>query len=108
MLTSSDLTGSLGAAPADPSDTAWVDTVVAATNAWVGRLPVLLDRPAPADPWPPDVELGALMLAQHLYHSRSAPYGRATLEPGAFQAAYADPEIARLLQLRRHRKPFVA
>ncbi len=108
MLTVDHVKDALGIPPADAGDDAWLAAVVDAVNAWVAGLPILADRPAPTAPWPPSVTLGATMLAVHQYQSRSAPYGRATLDvAGGFQTAYADPEIARLLALRRWAKPTV-
>lgn len=109
MIDVDTVRAALGTDPADTTDDAWLGTVVDAINAWVGGLPVVVDRPTPGDPWPASVVLGATMLAVHAYQSRSAPYGRAVLgEAGGFQAAYADPEIARLLALRRWAKPTVS
>lgn len=99
----------LGIPPSSDADAGWLANVVDAVNAWVARLPVILDRPDPHASWPPDVTLGATMLAVHQYHSRSAPYGRAGLDiAGGFQTAYADPEVARLLQLRRWARPSIS
>lgn len=109
MISTDQVKDALGLDPAESTDDAWLATVVDAVNAWVAGLPVLADRPAPTDPWPASVTLGAVMLAVHQYQSRSAPYGRAILDSaGGFQVAYADPEIARLLALRRWARPAVS
>ena len=109
MIDVDDLAAHLGhVTPLDPADALWAGQVVDAVNAYVATLPVTVDRPVPADPWPATVTTGAVMLAAHLYQSRNAPYGRATLDlVGTTSAVYADPEIARLLQLRRWSPPMV-
>lgn len=108
MIDAGRVADHLGIDPADTTDAAWLADVADAVNAYVATLPAVADRPTPADPWPATITTGAIMLAAHLYHSRSAPYGRATITAdGASVTAYADPEIARLLQLRRWAKPAV-
>lgn len=113
-ITAEQLRAHLGITPDDTTDTEWLDQCVAAVNTWVAGLPVVVDRQPTPDPlieleWAPDVQAGAIMLAGHLYNSRNAPYGRATLDlAGGFSQAYADPEIARYLQLRRWARPMVA
>lgn len=109
MITVETLTDHLGLTIAPGSaDARWSASVVDAVNDYVAALPVVVDRPDPAAPWPGTVTTGATLLAAHIYNARSAPYGRASLDiAGGFQTAYADPEIARLLQLRRHAKPRV-
>ena len=107
-ITAEDMKRLLGLDPADVVDDEWLAAVVEAVNAYVAGLPVIADATDPEYAWPADVRLGATMLAQHLYSSRSAPYGRASLDiAGGFQVAYADPEIARLLRLRRWARPMV-
>jgi hypothetical protein len=109
MIVVDDVAAHLGLAiTPGGADEAWCGDVVDAVNVYVDALPVVADRDDPAADWPATVRTGAIMLAAHLYHSRSSPYGRATLDPvGGFQQAYADPEIARLLCLRRYAKPRV-
>lgn len=108
-ITTEQLADHLGITIApDTGDARWSASVVDAVNAWVATLPVIADRDDPAAPWPTTVDTGAVMLAAHIFHSRSAPYGRATLDvTGGFQQAYADPEVARLLRLRRHARPVI-
>ena len=109
MITVDSVRGALGLSPADTADDAWLTTVTNAVNSYVSTLPVVVDHPTDDGLWPPTVMLGATLLAVHLYQSRGAPYGRATLDDaGAYATAYADPEIARLLQLRRWARPGVA
>jgi hypothetical protein len=107
-ITVEQVAEALGLEPTDTADHAWMGTVVAAVNEYVTGLPVVADRLDPGAPWPPPVTAGALMLAMHQYQARNAPNGRATLDlAGGFQTAHADPEIARLLQLRRWAKPAI-
>lgn len=107
MITVADVRGFLGIPPADTGDDAWLTQSVAAVNAWVARLPAVHGQQD--DSWPADVHTGAIMLAAHEYHARNAPGGRAGYDvAGGFQQAYADPEIARLLRLRRWAKPMIA
>lgn len=109
MIDLEQLRDHLGTDPADTADDRWMADTVAAVNAWVAGLPVLVDRRDPDADWPPDVTTGAVLLAAHLYHSRSAPYGRATMDmSGGFSTAFADPEIARLLRLRKWARPLIA
>jgi len=110
MITVAEVKAFLGIPVADTSDEQWLASATAATNQWVGRLPVVIDLGlAEGEPWPADVQAGATMLAAHLYHGRNASQGRAGYDmAGGFQTAYADPEIARLLQLRRWARPYVA
>lgn len=98
MITAQDVADYLAVPVDSPTDAAWLGRVVGAVNEWVAGLPVVQDRPAPADPWPEAVTTGALMLAGHIYQGRNSPNGRPTLE-GTFTPAYADPEISRLLEL---------
>ena len=108
MITVQDVREHLGIAPADTVDDAWLTRTVAAVNDWVGGLPVVVDADPPGV-WSDSATVGATMLAAHVYASRSAPYGRAALSDlGGFQQAYADPEVARLLRLRRWAKPTIA
>lgn len=108
MLTVDGVQDALGIPAADTADQAWLGQVVDAVNTYVAALPAVVDRPDPTALWSPSVQLGATLLAVHLYQSRGAPYGRAALDAAGFQSAYADPEIARLLQLRRWAKPSVS
>lgn len=109
MLTVDGVHLALGLDPADTSDHAWLTACVDAVNSYIPTLPVIADRTQSADPWPAAVTLGATMLAVHLYQSRGSPYGRAALDAaGAYGTAYADPEISRLLQLRRWARPSVS
>lgn len=109
MITVDGVHDALGLAPADSADDAWLALVVDAVNTYVAALPVIVDRPDPAAVWPPSVQLGATLLAVHEYQSRGAPNGRAMFDDaGGFSTAYADPEIARLLQLRRWARPGVS
>lgn len=104
-ITADQLRDHLGIDPADTADAAWLEQCVAAVNAWVATLPVAVGL----TDWTPDVITGTVLLAAHLYHSRNAPYGRATLDlAGGFNQAYADPEIARYLRLRRWAKPMIS
>lgn len=108
MLTVDGVKDALGLEPADSADDAWLATCVAAVNAWVQTLPAVVDSLDPAA-WGPDVTLGATLLAVHEYQSRGAPQGRATMDSaGMYSTAYADPEIARFLRLRRWSKPAIA
>jgi hypothetical protein len=113
-ITTDQLRAHLGINPADTTDDEWLGQSVAAVNAWVATLPVVVDQLPTATPaidleWPADVQTGAIMLAAHGYHSRNAPYGRATLDlAGGFNQAYADPEISRYLRLRRWGKPMIS
>jgi hypothetical protein len=106
MITTADLRAFLGIDPADAADDAWLGQCVGAVNAWVARLPVV--HGTADDSWPNDVTVGAIMLAAHEYHARNAPGGRAGYDiAGGFSQAYADPEIARLLRLRRWARPMI-
>lgn len=108
MLTVDDVREALGLDPADTADEEWLAGCTAAANAYVNGLPVVVDSADPST-WSDAVIQGAKMLAVHLYQFRGAPYGRAVLnEAGAYQTAYAHPEIARLLQLRRWARPSIA
>lgn len=108
MLTVDQVRDALGLQPADSADDAWLASCVAAVNDWVATLPVVVDSPNPAV-WSASVILGATLLAVHEYQSRGAPYGRAVLDAaGMYQSVYSDPEISRLLRLRRWAKPSVA
>lgn len=108
MITPDALRAFLGIDPADSADDAWLASAVDAVNVWVGRLPVVAEQPDPTI-WPADVTTGAIMLAAHEYHARNAPNGRAGYDiAGGFSQAYADPEIARLLRLRRWARPMIA
>ena len=108
MISVDQVRDALGLDPADAADDAWLASCVDAVNDWVSTLPVVVDSPTPAV-WSPSVVLGATLLAVHEYQSRGAPYGRAVLDAaGMYQSVYSDPEIARLLRLRRWAKPGVA
>lgn len=107
MLTVDDVRAALGIDPADTADDQWLAHVVDAVNVYVARLPVVVDSPDPAT-WTADVTWGATGLAVHRYHTRGAPYGRATFDTAGFAQAYPDAEIMRALQLRRHAKPGIA
>ena len=107
MITVEAVRAHLGIPPADTDDDDYLTQCVDAVSTWVSGLPVIVDRADPAAEWPADVDLGAVLLAAHLYHARSSPYGRATLAVVPSGPAYADPEIARLLGLRRWARPRV-
>lgn len=89
--------------PASPN----LKLVVAAVNGYVSGLPVVqhLD---PADPWPQDVQLGALMLAGRLIKRRNSPNGiEAATDLNVTYTARYDSDISRLLKLDGHRAPAV-
>jgi hypothetical protein len=98
--------------PLDPADEAWIGDVVDAVNEWVAGLPIVVDQlvavppvePPEPVPWPARARTGAIMLAGHIYQSRNSPNGRPNLD-GGLSPAYADPEVSRLLELRRWARP---
>lgn len=63
--------------------------------------------PDVAPPWPPKVELGAVMLAARLVRRRNSPQGVAafTQEGGAAYVSRMDPDVAQLLRLGAYAAP---
>lgn len=80
-------------------DTVHMDGVVAAINAMVPRIvPRVRELAAPTDPWPADVDRGAVMLAARLFARRNSPTGVAAFtETGPAYVSRWDPDIERLL-----------
>ena len=77
------------------ADQAVVEQAVASANAYVGRLPWLVDQLEA-----PDVHDGAVKLAARLYRRRNTPSGvEAVADVGAMYVARGDPEIRMLLRL---------
>lgn len=105
MLTPAALFGALGTSPAGAPDSAWAETVCAAVNGYVGRLPHVA---AAGEPWDGPTETGAVMLGMRLYSSRSAPLGAAGYDvTGALVRATSDPEVGRMLRIGRYAMPRV-
>ena len=89
-------------------DDAILVEVCAGITAWVERLPVVADDVAAGDPWPPEVHLGATMVAARYYRRRLSPAGvDQVTDAGAVYVARADPDTARLLGLDRLARPRV-
>lgn len=79
--------------PASPN----LDRIVAAVNAYVGRLRVVADVPE-GEPWPAEVKLGAVMLAARLMKRRNSPNGiEAATDMNVTYTARYDADISRLL-----------
>lgn len=82
-------------------------SVVAAVNGYVSGLPVV-QHLEPAEAWPADVQLGALMLAARLIKRRNSPNGiEAATDLNVTYTARYDSDISRLLKLDGHRTPAV-
>ena len=109
MITVEQVRSHLGIAPDNTDDDEWLTMAVGAVNVEVAGYPLIADRDDPTADWPANATTGAVMLAAHLYHSRNASQGRATFDiTQGFQSAYADPEINRLLRIRRYGRPMMA
>lgn len=84
-----------------------LNRVVAATNAFVGGLPVV-QHLAPGEKWPGDVQLGAVMLASRLIKRRNSIGGiEAATDVGVAYTARYDSDISRLLRLDSQQRPVV-
>ena len=85
-----------------------IESVTAATNAYVSRLPVCEGITDPVDV-PDDVRQGALMYAARLLRRRGSPSGIESLgEAGVSFTARYDSDIDRLLQIGAFARPVVA
>lgn len=77
------------------ADAQVVEQAVASANAYVGRLPWLVDQLEA-----PDVHDGTVKLAARLYRRRNTPSGiEAFGDAGAAYVARGDPEVRMLLRL---------
>jgi hypothetical protein len=84
------------------ADSTVLAMTVAATLAYVKRLPVASD-PDRSD----DVLLGAVMLASRVYRRRNSPAGvEAITEGGAAYVARTDSDVSRLLGLDQFQRPY--
>lgn len=82
--------------PGSPDD-AHLARVVAAINAMVPRMVPRVRTAAPADPWPGDVQEGAVMLGARLFARRNSATGVAAyLETGPAYVSKYDSDISRL------------
>lgn len=64
--------------------------------------------PAADDEWPPNLQLGATMLAARLYRRRNSPAGVEALgELGPVYVSRNDPDLAQLLKIGRYAPPRV-
>lgn len=58
--------------------------------------------------WPPNIKLGAKMLAARLYRRRNSPAGVESLgELGPVYVSRNDPDLAQLLRIGRYERPKV-
>lgn len=98
----------LGLRTPSQADQAILTEVVAAANAYVGGLPIVIDRQDPAADWPAGVMLGATMLAARLYRRRNSASGvEAITESGAQYVARYDSDISRMLGIDGFKRPAV-
>jgi len=98
----------LSLVPADTSDDSFITTVVDAVNAVVRDIPsAQLDGPE-LEAWPPNVLLGANILAARLVRRRNSPSGvEALTDQGAIFVPRNDPDVALMLRLGAYQKPVV-
>lgn len=80
-------------------------TVVAATNAYVDRLPNI-DREEDGS-WADTTKLGALLMASRFYRRKDSPAGLMTLGDTSTFVPRWDDDMARLLNQQAWRKPVV-
>lgn len=90
------------------SDRLVLDQAVAAVNELVPRT-VPRVKPVdgvPVDPWPADVENGALIMGARFFTRRRSPTGVATYdETGPTYIARWDPDLERMLGIGQHEPP---
>lgn len=78
-------------------DDAHLTATLAAVTAMVPRMVPRVRTAAPADPWPSDVQEGAIMLTARLFARRNSATGVAAyLETGPAYVARYDPDLERL------------
>lgn len=85
----------------DTADDALIDNTLAACVAWVADLPVVQDCPADPAGWPPDPQLGVVMLTARTYRRRNSAGGLESFGESVTYVSSFDPEIERLLRLSR-------
>lgn len=86
--------------PAGVDDAILVD-VVAATNTWCAKLPVVVALTDPTADWPPDVTQGTTMLAARLYRRRNTPSGVESFADNVVYVPRRDADVASLLHLAK-------
>lgn len=97
-LTRGELGAWLKLGPQQEVDAAILDTICAATTAFVNDLPHV--RADQATQWAAGTRAGALMLAARLWRRRNSPEGVASFaEAGVSFVARYDPDVTRLLRL---------
>jgi hypothetical protein len=97
LITNADVAGWLKLVEVDD---AILTPVVAATNAWVAALPVLVGADPDAD-WPADVWQGAVMLAARWYRRRNTPAGVESYADNVVYLPRRDADVSALLHLAR-------
>lgn len=98
-VTRGELISHMGIPDPDPGtpDDEHLARVVAAINATVPRTVPRVRTAAPADPWPGDVQEGAVMLGARLFARRNSATGVAAYtETGPAYVARYDPDLERL------------
>jgi hypothetical protein len=95
------------------ADDALILGAVDAANAYVAVLParpmIVLPTDPPTYDWPPDVVLGATMLAGRWYRRRNSPAGVESFSDlgGAIYVQRNDPDIAMMLRTGAYARPMV-
>lgn len=102
MIDIGDVKGALGLAPADTTDEQWLALVVDGVNAYVAGV-----RPDVADPWPGQIQWGAIQLATRWYSRRNANEISAFTEFGGPPPAI-DRDIEAALGIGRFYGPVIA
>lgn len=103
----------LGLDPASTVDAAAMAQDVAAANAYVqgARPDVTLDPDdgTPLSAWPPDIDMGAILLAAKVYGRRGSVSGVAGFaDLGVAYIARFDPDVQWLLGLGDYQSPVIA
>jgi hypothetical protein len=102
MLTAQDVKAWLRLPADDATDDDLIGSCVAATNAWVAATAYVtgLDPVTwPGGEWPPDVTLGATMLAARLYRRRNTPAGIEAIADGAVYVPRRDSDVDSMLHM---------
>lgn len=95
---------------ADDLQDASLELAINSVNAWVARLPIVVDDMLNADPadWRADIVQGATLLAGRIFNRRNSPEGVAAFgDQGAIYVQRNDPDVALLLRLGAYARPAV-
>lgn len=102
-ITVEEVKNHLGITPADTFDDDALTTITAATNAYISTIPVVANLPTDTTELPPDITLGAVMLAARWYRRRNSPEGLVSYgDMGGVTVPRLDADIERLFRIGRY------